>query len=577
MAILPEEFPVVFTVFLALGSWRLSKKNVLTRKPSTIETLGSATVFCSDKTGTITQNQMQLTAISAYNNEIITKERFSGDNKLNLNVLTCACYASKIDTVDPMEKALFKAAEKLNLSFNQHKLLVKEFPLTQDLLAISRIYKTDNILNVYSKGAPETILKLCMLNSDEKTKELHKVEELAKKGYRVLGVAHATIKNEIIPLTQEKLELSYIGLIALEDPIRPEVPEAIQECYNAGIKIMMITGDYPSTAKSIAKQAGLKTECIISDEELNKLNDDELKLQIESVNVFARVRPEQKLRIVNALKANNEIVAMTGDGVNDAPALKAAHIGIAMGNKGTDVAREASSLVLLDDNFASIVSAIRLGRRIFDNLQKAMSYILAIHIPIIGLTLIPAFYQNTPLFLFPLHIVFMELIIDPICSIAFESEVEEKGIMNRPPRKTDLKFFGFSKISFSLIQGILLLITVLIVHFISIKEGHTEGEVRAIAFTSLIIGNIFLIITNLSNTRSFKHLFTQKSKSALLIIIGSLIILICIHSFKPLQDLFHFEYPGINHFIPSILASLCLVLLLEARKLKYFFANSSKS
>lgn len=577
MAILPEEFPVVLTVFLALGSWRLSKKNVLTRKPSTIETLGSATVLCSDKTGTITQNQMQVSAIAAYNMEIISHDEFSKNFKSNSEILISACYASKIDTVDPMEKAFFKAAEQFNVSLNIHKPLIKEYPLTKDLLAISRVYKEDEFLNVYTKGAPESIFMLCMLNSEETSKELHKVEELAKRGYRVLGVARGNINELTIPDSQKKLPLTYLGLIALEDPIRPEVPSAIKECYSAGIKIMMITGDYPSTAKSIAKQAGLKNDYIITGEELNKLNDEELTLKIESVHIFARVRPDQKLRIVNALKANNEVVAMTGDGVNDAPALKAAHIGIAMGNKGTDVAREASSLVLLDDNFASIVSAIRLGRRIFDNLQKAMSYILAIHIPIIGLTLIPAFYEQMPLFLFPLHIVFMELIIDPICSIAFESEEEEKGIMNRPPRKTDLKFFGFTKISFSLIQGLLLLITVLIVHFISINEGHTEGEVRAIAFTTLIIGNIFLIITNLSNTRSFKHLFTQKSKSALFIITGSIIILLSIHSFKFLQNLFHFEYPGLKHFVPSVLASLSLLFILESRKLKYLFTNGSKS
>jgi Ca2+-transporting ATPase len=296
------------------------------------------------------------------------------------------------------------------------------------------------------------------------------------------------------------------------------------------------------------------------------MSDDELKEKIKFISIFARVIPEQKLRIVEALKANGEIVAMTGDGVNDAPALKAANIGIAMGNKGTDVAREASSLVLLDDNFASIVSAIRLGRRIFDNLQKAFSYILSIHIPIIGLTLIPAFFSSLPIMLLPLHIVFMELIIDPVCSVAFESEEEEKNIMKRAPRKPNELFFGRGKIVYSIFQGIFLFAMVLIIYFLSIREGHTNGEVRAITFSSLIIGNIILILNNLSKTRSFVHALVEKNFSLKLILSGAIILLLLIIFVPTLRDIFSFEFPGYAHFISPLTGAAIMLFILEGIK-----------
>lgn len=563
MAILPEEFPVVLTVFLALGAWRLSKNKVLTRKPSAIESLGSATVLCSDKTGTITQNKMKVVALST--GESIFKETDFDQNKTQLESLILhAQIACPTDAIDPMEQAI-NDIEHTKLSVE----LVKEYPLTKELLAMTRVVKKvgETKTMIGCKGAPETILNLCRVDSTNLTKHNNAIKLLAEKGYRVLGVASGQWNKETLPDRQDEIEFSFLGFLALEDPIRPEVPQAIQECYEAGIKVIMITGDYPATAKSIAVQAGFKESAkVMTGDELKSLNDDDLKKRIAEIDIFARVLPEQKLRIVKALKINGEIVAMTGDGVNDAPALKAADIGVAMGNKGTDVAREASSLVLLDDNFASIVSAIRSGRKIFDNLQKAMSYILAIHIPIIGLTLIPGFVPSLPLLLLPLHIVFMELIIDPVCSIAFESEQEEKGIMQRKPRNPNHKFFGMKQISGSLFQGFLLLAMVALVYLLSIGEGHTEGEVRAIAFSSLIIGNIILILSNLSKTRNFIAIMREKNRAAMLILTSAVIMLVIIISSPPLLKLFSFEYPGFYHFIPAGIAATLLLLILEIIK-----------
>lgn len=567
MAILPEEFPVVLTVFLAIGSWRLSQQNVLTRKPSAIETLGSATVLCSDKTGTITQNKMEIVSLFT-KDTLYSKSTFQQNSNSVQDILQIAFFASQKNTIDPMEKAIGFSYEtyvtKEELSYD----LVKEYPLSKHLFAMTRVLKSaDSNYLVCCKGAPEAILTLCKLSDSEQHKLLAHVQKMAELGQRVLGVAKATWSNSSLPETQQAFDFEFIGFVGFEDPIRPEVPQAIKECYAAGIKVIMITGDYPSTAKSIAQQAGMNvSDLILTGSDLKNMSDAELKEKIESVNIFARIVPEQKLQIIKAFKANGEVVAMTGDGVNDAPALKAADIGIAMGGKGTDVARESASLVLLDDNFSSIVSAIRSGRKIFDNLQKAMAYIIAIHIPIIGLTLLPAFFPELPILLMPLHIVFMELIIDPVCSIAFESEKEELGIMNRPPRDPNMLFFGMKKILQSASMGLLLLAMVITVYFISIQEGHTDGEIRAIAFSSLIIGNIFLIMTTLSKTRNAISVLFEKNIALLIIIIAATGLMLLIITIPYLQAIFSFEAPGFKHFIISIIGASIVLLTLEIIK-----------
>ena len=567
MAILPEEFPVVLTIFLALGAWRLSKQKVLTRNASAIETLGSATVLCTDKTGTITQNKMQLTNMYADGNTYLKKDIKSNEIVLK-ELFEALYYASSKNTIDPMEIAISNEFKILYKEVNH--TLIKEYPLSKNLFAMTRVIEIkDNSKKIaYCKGAPEAILELCNINENESQKYLTIVKDFAKNGLRVLAAASAEINNDTLPEAQTSFNFKFIGLVTFEDPIRVEVPQAIKECNEAGIKVIMITGDYPETAMSIATQIGLiHNNIVITGDEIKSMTDAEFNEKIKLTHIFARIIPEQKLKIIQALKSQNEIVAMTGDGVNDAPALKAADIGIAMGQKGTDVAREASSLVLLDDNFASIVAAIRLGRRIYDNLQKAMSYILAIHVPIIGLVLIPSIFSALPILLMPLHIVFMELIIDPICSIAFESEQEEKSIMKRKPRNVNEKFFGWNKIIYSLFEGTLMLSVVLIVYFMSINEGHTDNEVRAISFSALIIANVFLILTSLSKTRSFLSVLTEKNWAVILILSIALIMLFLTIRVPFLQNIFNFNFPGYAHFISSITIAFFMLIILEIIKL----------
>ena len=511
MAILPEEFPVVLTIFLALGAWHLSQKRVLTRYMPVIETLGSATVLCVDKTGTLTMNQMSVSELYARGQSYDV--RYRTDEALPETfheIVEFSILASQRDPFDPMEKA-FRQFGDYYLAHTEHLhddwTLVHEYPISERLLAISRVWMSPagNRFVIAAKGAPEVIADLCHFGERE-TRELEeRVAGMADKGLRVLGVAKAYFTEEELPGGQHDFPFEFLGFVALADPVRPEVASSIRECYDADIRVVMVTGDYPGTARNIARQAGLApADEVITGAELDRMERPELERHVRTTNIFARVMPEQKLTLVNALKGAGEIVAMTGDGVNDAPALKSAHIGIAMGARGTDVAREASSLVLLDDDFSSIVKAVRMGRRIFDNLKKAMAYILAIHVPIAGLSLIPVLFK-WPLILLPVHIVFMELIIDPACSIVFEAEAEEKDIMRRPPRGLKEPLFGRRTVLLSMLQGLSVLAIALTVFAISRSLGHGENEARALTFTTLVVANLALIFTNRSWSRTIVH------------------------------------------------------------------------
>ncbi|HMM13637.1 MAG TPA: cation-translocating P-type ATPase [Parvibaculum sp.] len=498
MSMLPEEIPLVLTVFMVMGSWRISRARVLTRRSAAIETLGATTVLCTDKTGTLTQNRMSIVELRVGDFAYRFDEAPAGPIPEPMRALVeLGVLASAPDPFDPMEKAFHALAQ-----VDDGMELVHGFGLSPELLAVTQIWSAPDRKDrvVAAKGAPEAIARLAKLGPEETAAMRRQVEDMAGRGMRVLGIAEGTHEGEM-PASLGDLTLRYAGLVGLADPLRPAVPAAVAECRAAGIRVAMITGDYPATARAIALQAGLDVGEVLTGAEIDRLDDEALRDEARRVTVFARILPEQKLRIVNALKADGEIVAMTGDGVNDAPALKAAHIGIAMGGRGTDVAREASSIVLLDDDFASMVKTVRLGRRIYDNLRKAMGYILAVHVPIAGISLIPLL-ASWPLILTPVHIAFLEMVIDPVCSIVFEAEGEEGNIMRRPPRDPASPLFSGALIAWSLVQGALSLAVVAGMTWLAMSRGMSEPEVRALAFVSLVVTNVALIFANRSFSTS---------------------------------------------------------------------------
>ena len=369
----------------------------------------------------------------------------------------------------------------------------------------------------------------------------HQIDLMAAEGLRVLGVAKASFSKHTLPEGQHDFTFTFLGLVGFADPVRPHVAEAIAECYSAGIRVIMITGDYPLTAMNIARQIGLDgNETCITGPELDAMTDEVLRERIKSVSIFARVVPEQKLRIVNALKATGEVVAMTGDGVNDAPALKSADIGIAMGGRGTDVAREASSLVLLDDDFISIVSVVKLGRRIFDNLKKAIAFIFSVHVPIAGMSLIPVLF-GMPLILLPVHIAFLQLIIDPACSTVFEAEREEKNVMNRPPRGKEEGLFTRRTLALSLLQGFVVLAIVLVIYANAVSRGIPENEVRALTFTTIVIADLGLILTNRSWSETLVATLRSPNRALAYVFSGTIVSLALVLNVPFLQDLFRFS------------------------------------
>jgi Ca2+-transporting ATPase len=573
MALLPEEFPVVLTIFLALGAWRISQKRVLTRRVPAVETLGAATVLCVDKTGTITQNRMSVSMIYShgafYGVDYLTEKAIPEHFH---EIVEFSILASQKDPFDPMEKA-FKELGSNYLARTEHLhndwTLVREYPLSNSLLALSHVWKSprgDDYV-IAAKGSPEAIADLCHCDASRKQEISNAIEIMANEGLRILGVAKAYFTVTELPGEQHDFTFEFLGLVGLADPVRSGVAEAVKECHSAGIRIVMITGDYPGTAANIAGQIGLQNiDQIVTGPELDSIDGEQLRDRIRTVNIFARVVPEQKLRIVNALKDIGEVVAMTGDGVNDAPALKSAHIGIAMGGRGTDVAREASALVLLDDDFSSIVQAVRMGRRIFDNLKKAVAYIFAVHVPIAGMSLIPVLF-TWPLVLLPMHIVFLELIIDPACSVVFEAEPEEADVMTRPPRRPDAPLFGKRTIILSLLQGMSVLAMLLLVYVISLKRGQSEVDSRALTFTTLIIANLGLIFVNRSWSRTV--LATLHSpNTALWWVVGGALLFLSLALYVPfLRDLFRFSVLHPIDIIICVTAGVMSIVWFEVLKM----------
>lgn len=571
MATLPEEFPVVLTVFLALGAWRISRSRVLTRRMPAVETLGAATVLCVDKTGTLTRNQMALRALVS---EGCARTLEGGETTLPEELhtlLECAILASKRDPFDPMERALQSAGERL-LGQTEHLhpewRLLREFPLTAQCLAVTHAWERvgSGEATIAVKGAPEAVAALCALTPERRAALDAQVATLADRGLRVLAVASGAAPAQALPADPAAIDLQLVGLLGFADPLRPTVPAAVAECHAAGIRVVMITGDYPATALSIAREAGLgEAATVLSGEALEALSDEELAQRVRQVTVFARVVPAQKLRIVEALKAAGEVVAMTGDGVNDAPALKAAHIGIAMGGRGTDVAREAAALVLLDDDFGSIVAAVRLGRRIFDNIRKAVAFIFAVHVPIAGLSMIPVFLGDWPLLLLPVHVVFLELVIDPSCSLVYEAEAAEPDVMRRPPRSPRERLFAWSTIGVSMLQGLSVLAVCLGV-FVVARRHHVPDAARALTFATLVVAFVMIILTNRSWARTIVATLREPNAALWWVLGGTTALLVVVLWVPGARRLFHFAPIHLLDLLLALAAGLVCVLWFELLK-----------
>ena len=535
IAILPEEFPVVLTIFLTLGAWRLAKNNILARRAHTIETLGSASVLCVDKTGTLTENRMKIMNVIDADSNLYNDNFDSIAEIIEYGVLAC-----QKSPYDPMEEAFIAAGESVFKNIDDvyaEQEIIKEYPLSEKSLSVAYAWGDDKIEKVALKGAPEAVFELCNLDDVKKATYERDVISLAESGLRVIAIAKGLPTN-FIPKTRDEFDFEFLGLVGLTDPIRTEVPSAVELCKNAGIRVVMITGDYPETAASIASKIGLDISGIVTGAQFEKMSDSDRKSVIETVSVFSRVSPANKLTIVNAFKKAGEIVVMTGDGVNDAPALKSAHVGIAMGKKGTDVAREAASIVLLDDNFASIVSGVRVGRRIYDNLRKAMSYIISIHIPIAALSLLPVLFK-WPLILTPIHIVFLEFIIDPSCSIIFENEKEGRDIMKRAPRKLDDSIFNMRMVLGNVAQGMLIAVAVVIVFGVMLTFGYGEDKARGITFLILIVANILLVLV-ISGKQSLANIVHRENMAMLVILSVTAISLVLLFNVPFLLNLFNF-------------------------------------
>ena len=509
MAMIPEEFPVILTVFLSMGAWRLAKKQSLVRKLPGVETLGEVSVLCVDKTGTITMNKMTVQDVWSIDND---------DDHTLCETMGLAC---ETDAYDPMEKAMLEHCERMGIT-KEHlfdKELVTEYAFTNELKMMGHVWRYNNNIVIAAKGSPERILTICEMSDKEREVTNHKIIEMSQLGLRVIAVATMNPQSEQdIPKEITDCTLKLCGLIGLADPPRETVKSDIAICNKAGIRVVMITGDNGITAASIAKQIGMSNcDHIITGDMLNEMTDEELCEKVKDVSIFSRVVPEHKMRIVKAFKCNGEIVAMTGDGVNDAPALKYADIGIAMGKRGSEVSREAADLILLDDNFTTIVESVEDGRRIYDNIRKAVGYVFTIHIPIAFASLLAPILSISPsnLFLLPIHVVLLELIIDPTCSIVLERQPAETDIMDRKPRDKNEKILTARTLTKSLLQGFAIFAASFTTYYIMLSKNADNASVaRSMGLAIIMISNLLLVQVNSSDhdfaVQSFMRLIKDK-------------------------------------------------------------------
>ena len=569
MSILPEEIPVAFTTFMALGAWRLMKLGIVVKQMKTVETLGSATVICTDKTGTITENKMSLVKLFVLASQKISnpEDSLSDDEK---ELIRLAMWASEPIPFDPMEVALHNAYAQILVADErlQYKM-IHEYPLEGKPPMMTHLFKNNSgSLIVAAKGAPEALMNVSYLTPIEKKQIEDILKTLTTDGYRVLGVGEATFIGNNYPVKQQEFPFKFKGIVAFYDPPKKNIQKVLEDFYAAGISVKIVTGDNAATTTAIAKQIGFKGyEKSITGDELMKLSDNEMQERVADTYIFSRMFPDAKLKIINALKAKNQIVAMTGDGVNDGPALKAAHIGIAMGKKGTEIAKQAASLILMEDDLSKMVDAVAIGRKIYTNLKKAIQYIISIHIPIVLIVFIPlALGWIYPNIFSPVHIIFLELIMGPTCSIIYENEPMEKNAMNQKPRPFTTTFFSWKELTTSIIQGLIISAGTLFVYQYAVQNGFSESITRTMAFTVLISSNIFLTLVN----RSFYYSIftTMKYKNKLVLIITGLTITIsaALLYIKPLSKFFLFEVLNLSQLFISIGVGFLSVIWYEVIK-----------
>jgi len=570
MSILPEEIPVAFTTFMALGAWRLMKLGIVVKQMKTVETLGSATVICTDKTGTITENKMSLAKLFVLKSNAIfnLEENLNEDEK---ELIELAMWASEPVPFDPMEVALHQAYKGLTQNDERPNYkLIYEYPLDGIPPMMTHVF-SDNKENrvIAAKGAPEALISVSKLSEKEKSEIHAAIELLASEGYRVLGVGVSDFKGDSYPTNQHDLSFQFKGIVAFYDPPKKNIQKVLEDFYKADINVKIITGDNAATTISIAKQIGFKGyDKTISGDELMALSENDLQTCVMNTNIFTRMFPDAKLKIINALKLNHQIVAMTGDGVNDGPALKAAHIGIAMGKKGTEIAKQAASLILLEDDLSKMVDAIAMGRKIYANLKKAIQYIISIHIPIILTVFIPlALGWIYPNLFSPIHILFLEIIMGPTCSIIFENEPMEANTMLQKPKPLTTTFFNWKELSISIVQGLFITAGTLFVYQYSVINDYNEAITRTMTFTVLITANIFLTLINRSFYYSILTTLKYKNNMVLLIIFITMAIVGLILYIKPLTTFFEFETLNGQQFLICIFIGFVSVIWFEILKL----------
>lgn len=571
MSMLPEEFPVVLAVFMAMGAMRMSRVRVLARRAAAIETLGSATVLCTDKTGTLTENRMTVVQLKLPDGRVLEHDGEAPLPDEFWQLAELGILASAPQPFDPMEVAFHDLSRVGDTGMPRRAdwNLRHHYPLDPALLAVSQIWRTapgDDEHVIASKGAPETIAELCGMDPAQRAAVAAAVDAMAACGLRVLGVAEARWRGTHFPATQRGFDFTYRGLVGLQDPLRASVPEAVRQCHAAGIRVVMITGDYPETARAIAQEAGIPSGTLMTGDQLAQIDDAELACRVCDITIFARIMPEQKLRIVQALKVGGQIVGMTGDGVNDAPSLKAADIGIAMGGRGTDVAREAASIVLLDDDFGSIVTAIRVGRRIYDNLRKAMGFIVAVHLPIAGLAMMPLLF-GLPILLAPLHIALLEMIIDPVCSLVFEAEREESNVMQRPPRAPATALLPRTLVLWSAMQGAVALAA--IGGMVLWSRTAPVTELRAIAFGTLVGAILALVLVNRAFTSSIAGALLRPNFALAAVVFVIALVFGLVEWIRPVRDLLGFGALQPEQMFAAFVAGVAVLVVLEMIKRRW--------